>query len=95
MSGKEWGILAGGGAVGFLVDKALLPKVPVVGRYPEVADIATVVIGWGLTKVKPVKLAGYGFIAVGIGTLVFDLYKRIPAVSAGIPSSIPSEGMLI
>ncbi|GAG04450.1 unnamed protein product [marine sediment metagenome] len=82
MTKKDVGVLAGGFSVGFIADKALLPKVPVIGKYPEVADIVTVLIGWGLTKVKAVKLAGYGFIAVGIGTLIFDLYKRIPGAAA-------------
>jgi len=96
MNGKRWAILAGGGAVGFLVDKAALPKVPFVGKYPEIADIVTILIGWGLTKVKLVKLAGYGFIAVGVGTLIFDLYKRIP-VKVTAPESelqIP-EGLYV
>jgi len=86
MKGKEWGMLAGGGAVGFLVDKAALPKVPFVGKYPEIADVVTILIGWGLTKVEAIKLIGYGFIAVGVGTLIFDLYKRIP-VKAAAPES--------
>ncbi len=82
MTKKDVGILAGGGAVGFIANKALLPKVPVVGKYPEFGDIVTVLIGWGLTRVKAVKLAGFAFIAVGIGTLIFDLYKRIPGAAA-------------
>jgi len=96
MNGKQWAIFAGGAAGGFIVNKALLPKVPFVSKYPEVADIATILIGWGLTKVKVTKIAGYGFIAVAVGTLIFDLYKRIPGRSAEeIPGSIPSEGGIL
>jgi len=82
MGKKDVGIMAAGFSVAFIADKALLPKIPLIGKYPEVGDIITILVGFGLSRVKAAKLAGYAFIAVGIGTLIFDVYKRIPGTIA-------------
>lgn len=78
MVGKDVAIGAGGAAVAYLGTNALNKRVVFLGKNPEIADLIMVVIGFLLIKkVSKLKVAGYGFIAVGIALLVLDLEKRI------------------
>jgi len=92
MKGKDFGFLAGGAAGGFLINKGLMGRVSFIRAYPELGDGATIVLGYFLSKPKKAQFIGYGFIAAGVGTLVFDLYKRVSKiVSEGVAQTSPEE----